>query len=241
MPDRLVATLTLSTPAGPVSARVELPAEPCGPTAAVHAARQLAAAVYPAHAQASAQAGRPLSCQRGCDACCHHPVPLSPLEALAWAESVEALPEPERAALEARQAQTEALLVEHGLDRLVHASLRGERVPLGQAWFHHRVACPALVDRACSLYDARPLVCREFSVTTPAAWCEDPSLGTPTLLPLPSRLSAALLRLSAALWPQAPRQVPLPWALALARSLPPVPPRPGQDWLRALLGGSAGA
>lgn len=233
---RLVATLTLSTPAGPVAARVALPAGLCGPTTAVHAARQLAEPVYGATATASAQAGQPLSCARGCDACCHHPVPLSALEALALVEALGALPAAARAAFEARRAQTEARLAETGVDRLVGASLRGERVPVGQAWFEHRIACPALEDRACGLYAERPLVCREFSVTTPAAWCADPRQGTPRLLPLPARLSGALARLSAQLWPEAPRQVPLPWAPALAARLPPVPERPGQAWLEALLG-----
>ena len=80
------------------------------------------------------------------------------------------------------------------------------------------------------------MVCREFSVTSPAQHCEDPSLGPVALLPLPVMFSAALTRLSAVLWPQAPRQVPLPWAPALARSLPRLEDRPGQAWLEALLG-----
>ena len=88
------------------------------------------------------------ACHEGCHACCLKPtVPITELElvGISWYAS-EVLEGDLRATVKKR-------LIEHVT----------------------RLECPFLVDRKCSIYPVRPVVCRQFMVTTrPCAVGEDP-------------------------------------------------------------------
>jgi len=127
--------------------------------------------------------GRPVSCARGCAACCRiQPVPVTPIEAYALLLLVEGLPEPRKSAVVSRFAECAARLNEAGL---AEGFLTGRR-PSSQEqakaeamqYFDLKLACPFLEDDACSIYPARPFTCREYFVTTPPDLCTDP-IGNP--------------------------------------------------------------
>lgn len=78
-----------------------------------------------------------LTCRAGCSGCCHHHLSVFSVEAAHVRRAVAALP-----------AETRARVAQQA--RLVNA-----REAAGAA-----VACPLLVDDRCSIYEARPLICR---------------------------------------------------------------------------------
>ena len=53
-------------------------------------------------------------------------------------------------------------------------------------YFYQRVACPFLEDESCSIHPIRPLICREYLVTSPPEYCADPAglQVVPVRLPL---------------------------------------------------------
>jgi hypothetical protein len=53
-------------------------------------------------------------------------------------------------------------------------------------YLYQRVPCPFLEDESCSIHPIRPLICREYLVTSPPQFCENPSTlqVDPVLLPL---------------------------------------------------------
>lgn len=74
-----------------------------------------------------------MACRRGCDSCCRF-LTLFPVEALALSRAFENLPGEDRARIETE------------IKRI--ASRETDR------------PCPLLIDHACMLYPARPLICR---------------------------------------------------------------------------------
>lgn len=199
------------------------------------------------HGVARARAeGREVSCRRGCDACCRSQlVPISPMEARNLRDLVEAMPEPRRTALLARFAAARARLAESGLlGRLTHArwtadeeaydALAGEVRALG-------IACPFLADDgACSIYEDRPIVCREFVVTTPAKNCEDPKPGAVQAVPLPGQVSRALSALEPARPGKTAPWTPITLALDWARAHPEqAPARTGAQVLEDFFAAAA--
>lgn len=136
-------------------------------------------AIAIAHEQAQ---GRAISCKVGCGACCRHLIPIAPAEAIRLSEVVDAMPKERRRAVKKR--------FEKAVLRMEQAGLLDPRRPRGQAalrsvktdpaetwedasrrYFEARIACPLLEDEACGAYAERPMVCREYSVTTPAELC----------------------------------------------------------------------
>lgn len=99
--------------------------------------QQLVQQVDEQTAQLNARYQPYLNCGAGCSGCCHHHLSVFAVEAEALAQAIQALPE----ATQTRIRQ-QAMEVQ---DR----EAKGEEV-----------VCPLLVDNLCSVYEARPLICR---------------------------------------------------------------------------------
>jgi Fe-S-cluster containining protein len=147
------------------------------------AARELtdqatAAAVDQARAQ-----GRAVSCRAGCAACCRELVAISLAEAQDLADLVAALPPERQAAVRARFAEALRRLEASGLldpgevpgERALHAAAGSSRLAaaceVAQRYFAEQIPCPFLENESCSIYPQRPMVCREYHVTSPAERC----------------------------------------------------------------------
>lgn len=78
-----------------------------------------------------------LNCRAGCSSCCHHHLSFFPVEAANIRIAIESLPD-----------ETQQVLQEQ-------AEIVNERETRGEA-----VACPLLVNDQCSIYEARPVICR---------------------------------------------------------------------------------
>ena len=126
--------------------------------------------------------GGKISCRAGCGACCSQLVPIAPAEAVRLAEVVEAMPEGRGNAVRKR--------FEHAVRRLRATGLVDRNAPPCQAalraspqagkalwedasrrYFDARIPCPFLEEASCSVYSERPMVCREYNVTTPPSLC----------------------------------------------------------------------
>jgi Fe-S-cluster containining protein len=160
------------------------------------------------------QAGRSISCRKGCSACCRgHAVPITPAEAYRLTRLVEELPEPRRSVVRERFQAAVTRLTEAGL---LDAYLRRVPVTSGELagdvsrrFFALGIACPFLDDDVCSIHPQRPFVCREYHVTTPADLCRDPYVNRVAVVDVPPQAAGALLRVSRDLLGTAQDSLPL--------------------------------
>jgi len=107
------------------------------------------------HSQITATAGKlkdiKIACAKGCSHCCHSWVSVTAPEVLYVARAVR-----KRGAMAAdRVAST------HAVTGLLNFTARQQQP----------IACPQLVDNACSIYEDRPTICR-FTASGDAAACE---------------------------------------------------------------------
>ena len=224
------ATATLRLKVGDLSIAhpITVPSDAVPATAVLPALQGLVNAVVGA-----AESGQAISCRKGCGACCRQLVPISRTEGEALLALVEAMPEARRAAVRARFADAEARIAAAGLDDRAGRSDR----EISVAYFALGVPCPFLEDESCSIHPDRPLVCREYLVTSPAELCAGPKQEGVTPVPVP-KLSLAARRL------QEESESWFPLALLMAWSRKPRTPakrRPGTEWVQRFLRGLTGS
>jgi Fe-S-cluster containining protein len=220
---------------------VNVPDVPMTLTDLLPVVRGLSEAIVSESARAVESLGACVSCKAGCGACCRMMVAVSEVEARRIDRLVENLPEPRRSEIEARFAAARRKLEESGLlPQLLHQQhLDDEKYSaLATAYFKQQIACPFLEDESCSIYEERPVTCREYLVTSPPENCANPSPTNIRRVHLPLKVFNALAR-----WQVPPsdhfleRWVPLILAPEWARSHPDdPPPRPGPELLSELLG-----
>lgn len=218
----------------PVTLEMAVPSRPVGFEDVLPILHQLTDFVADRGARVAEEAGRTISCRAGCGACCRQLVPISQAEARALAALVAAMPEPRRSEIRRRfDAALQALRV-GGVTAEIDAAreeVNDSTAGLGMRYFRQGVACPFLEDEACSIHPDRPLICRQYLVTSPAANCASPAPDTIEMVALPARPSRALLLAdsehSGVTW------MPLVYALRYVDDCPaPVPVRTAPDMLR---------
>jgi Fe-S-cluster containining protein len=218
-------------------AHVQVPDGLAQPRDLLPAAHALEAAIVE---RAVTLGGEPISCRKGCGACCRQLVPVSQPEARHLRDVVAHLPEPRQSEIRARFSAARAHLETAGLvPRLQWPGdmTDAERQRLAVDYFREGIACPFLADESCSIYADRPLVCREYVVTTPAANCALPTVGPVVRVKLPGRLSLAMGQLEPTTDERGVWWMPLTFALEWAEAHPAEPaPRPALEVLRTLIG-----
>lgn len=124
------------------------------------------------------QGGKEIRCRAACAACCRQAVVVSPLEALALREYVEARPHlaaeiRERTATWEQHVEDDAPLRE----RLQQFEEAGGYLPdvegghLELEYWQRQLSCPFLDGGLCSVYAVRPFACREHLVVSDPALC----------------------------------------------------------------------
>lgn len=219
---------TVSVPQGPTSVRDMLPL-----------AQSFSDAVVNAVVKTNEENGQKISCTKGCGACCRQLVPVTETEARHVRTVVEHLPEPRRTTVRARFADARQHLEKSGVwNKLLHP----EAIPLNtkQAfalqYFFQGIPCPFLEDESCSIYADRPLVCREYLVTSAVEHCARPTAETIRAVKMPVKIWTALARLDASSstpgkLPWVPLIVAPEWAEAHPDE---ASPRPGHELLQEL-------
>jgi Fe-S-cluster containining protein len=166
--------------------------------------------------------GHRISCQVGCGACCRQLVPLSLFEAEALAQWIRTLPEHQQQEL-TRRFQSALLALSHSgvLARLTPQLWEEGSEDAKQAVIDYLaagVACPFLENESCSIHPIRPLVCREYLVTSPSAFCAAPAENQVIGVAMPLKLSKALYRLGAKLEGEGTGWIPLVFLLHWMKS-----------------------
>jgi Fe-S-cluster containining protein len=215
--------IALNTPAGQVTAAVEVPVGFIPITAIVPLVRRMGEEAQALEAARSVGQGKAVSCQKGCAACCRMLVPLSAPEAFSLREFLSSLPAEAQQRLAERFTQTRSVLVSDGLwGRLMELAESGRPPdddaldPVNRAYYALRTPCPFLEDELCSIYEERPSACRELLVTSPATWCQDIMNNPVEQIPVPLRASTVLGLLWGDLTRTPARLIPLPVALEWA-------------------------
>jgi Fe-S-cluster containining protein len=219
----------------PVQLDVTVPKGMCRLQDLLPVFQSLASLVARIGEQKAHEAGCVVSCRKGCGACCRQLVPLAVSEARAISELVGQMPEPRRSQVQARFAEASARLARVGLReafRRPDVSVTERRQELGLSYFALGMPCPFLEEECCSIHPVRPTACREYLVTSAASHCARPSTETVHVVPLPAKVSRALMQLEAAAAGDGVGWVPLALALDPAEAdVADVPCQPGPVWL----------
>ncbi len=132
--------------------------------------------------------GLPISCKAGCGICCRQRVPIAEFEAHRLRRLVESMPEPRRTQIIERFREADRRVSEAGLNVLYdnnEAVSIEEMTRRSGSYFRLMIPCPFLENESCSIYEERPLKCREYLVTSPAENCAEPETQPVRGLPLP--------------------------------------------------------
>jgi Fe-S-cluster containining protein len=190
----------------------------------------------------AAGAGETVSCKAGCGACCRYLVPISKTEARQIRAVVDAMPEPRRTEVRARFADAVARLEAAGLLedlRRFDALPEEQFLALNPRYLVLRIPCPFLEDESCSIHPQRPLICREYLVTSPPERCGD-DWPVVDRIALDATMSQAVAKLEST----DPRDSRLALVLALewtdAHAGDEQALRPAVEWIDQMLEGMTG-
>jgi len=180
-----------------------------------------------------AQQGKTISCQKGCGACCRQPVPLAEIETYYIASLVAGLPEPRQAQVRARFAKAAAHFKANGwYQQLQECTTDSALKDAALAYFREGIPCPFLEEESCSIHLKRPVICREYLVTSPAAQCADPIEDRIEMVPLPINASDGLRKLGRTEALGKRDYLPMVFALEWVAEHPnKIKPKPGEAWL----------
>ena len=136
--------------------------------------RQISDAVTQVMVTREQQAGKTISCHKGCSACCKRLyVEVTEVEAYRLHDVIRALPKRHRQRVENRFASIRNQVADAGMyDDIMEMHIHDEaRQQLGADYYQLGIECPFLENDACSVYQERPLACREYLVTSPVDEC----------------------------------------------------------------------
>ncbi|MCP4378161.1 MAG: YkgJ family cysteine cluster protein [bacterium] len=180
-------------------------------------ARSLAMRIGPATVKQAVSEGANIPCKKGCAACCRYMVPLSAPEALVMGREIGSLSETSDATT--RRALTNAANRILGgwsdspfskTDINDENGETGDIEAIGQWYASLETDCPFLSEGQCTIYDKRPLACREHVVSGIASHCEGYKPGYGNKLEMPATVLDALAQLAADLEQTEPQAIMMP-------------------------------
>jgi Fe-S-cluster containining protein len=105
--------------------------------------------------------GDRMQCGRGCSSCCSQMFRITMLDSFVISAAINKMDEESRAALRKR-AQDYRQERQRLLDERAHETDLPDDSEIPTHGL--RLPCPALIDGACGIYDARPVVCRKWGI-----------------------------------------------------------------------------
>jgi Fe-S-cluster containining protein len=165
---------------------------------------------------------KPVPCCKGCSACCsRYFVPLSVPEAFRMSEELLALTIERGEHLLQSYLDAARRILDNKPDDLdPYSSATADRRQTSHIsrWYAGlRLACPFLSDGVCTIYDTRPIACREHIVTGSALLCKTEVTGDPCVVKMPVSVLEALGILASELEGTDVQAVISPLALPWAR------------------------
>jgi Fe-S-cluster containining protein len=227
----------------PLDLEMTVPAAPVKPHRMLPIFHQMADAFAEIGVNAEAANGNSVSCKAKCTACCHQAVPISEAEMYYIAEIVEQMDEPRRSVIRERFSNgMEKFRASGWID-----ALRSEK---GRTWkgaeelvlqyFREGVPCPFLEDSLCSIYEQRPIACREYLATSDPTNCSSPTAEGVRLVGLPLKPSWTLKMIAAGEASRKEGLLLLIMALELsAKYKESFPEKTGEQWMADFFGNLA--
>jgi Fe-S-cluster containining protein len=205
-------SVALTTPSGVLRGKVSVDTGPMRLAELVPTACELTNVLVGQAAQREQKAGRQISCRTGCGACCRQMVAISPPEAFYMMDMLDSFVSSHRAeVMERIERIVNELERQQMIDELMNPQYSDDAIlPIARKYFLLGMPCPFLVDESCSIHPHRPVVCREYNVTSPAELCVDPLMNDISKVPMPLPLTVPLARLTAELMGTPPRLIPIP-------------------------------
>jgi Fe-S-cluster containining protein len=235
MDEWTTGSVTLSIGGEPVEMEFTVPAFPIKPGRMLPIFQGMASSFVEIGENAAMARGEVISCAKGCGACCRQPVPISEVEAFQIAELVESLPEPRRTIVKQRfKDACDHFHETEWFERMdsFQALSYDERQRVAMEYFYDQIPCPFLEDESCSIHPYRPLVCREYLVTSPAENCSNPTAQNIAPVKLLFKLGETLRKMRVKDAESAPVFVPLVRSLEWAETHPDnFSEKPGKEWL----------
>jgi hypothetical protein len=170
--------------------------------------------VYPAHQLSSIvvrhaieyqrSCGRPVACSAGCMGCCKYAITVSLAEAFAINDMIDNLPRQSRLVLLRNMAEagTRILGSCSSIIKTINSQqsyLSNQLVEFSRWYSSMDLTCPWLENGLCSEYSSRPLVCREFLVTSSPSRCNSKVHYGRTMVDLPFKMAEVLMTVCAKL------------------------------------------
>ena len=160
--------------------------------------------------------GKIVSCRKGCSACCSYLIPLSVPEVFRLRKELLAMPT-ERATVVLESCfEAAKTILSKRLERFDAEGLAGNQqsqIDRLSKWYTElKLACPFLLDDLCTMYEQRPLACREHIVTGSLVSCKAEEAGEPEVVRMPVSVIEALAQLTAVLESSNVESVMLPLA-----------------------------
>ena len=204
-------------------------------------ARSLSDAIVQQTARAVRDSGEQISCTSGCGACCRNLVAITEVEARRIGDVLVRLPEPRRSTVLGRFSEARDQLDRAGLLQQLQSPEHctpDDYSSLVGTYFSQGIACPFLEQESCTIYDERPLGCREYLVTSSPALCARLDSTGVCKVKLPFTVFNAVARVgNPSQGAFCEKWVPLILAPQWAKTHPEQPePRPGLELLQELLG-----
>ncbi len=183
-----------------------IPAMPVKPQRMLPVFQKITNTIVARGVERSEAAGKAISCKAGCGACCRQPLLISEAEAFNLAELVESMPEPRRGTIKKRFADGREHFAKlewfDRFDEFSRQARAGHSEELGRKfvgllteYLEQRIPCPFLENDSCSIYESRPLICREYLVTSPAENCANPKPTNIEKMPISGDASKAFAML----------------------------------------------
>ncbi len=184
-----------------------IPAMPVKPQRMLPVFQKLTNEIVARGIERTTESGKQISCKAACGACCRQPLLIAEAEVFNLAALVESMPAERRAVIKQRfregREHFEKLDWFNRFDWMSKRAQAGPSEELGREfvallseYIEQRVACPFLEDESCSIYEDRPLVCREYLVTSPAENCAAPRPDNTEKIPISGRPSKAFASLA---------------------------------------------
>ena len=185
-------------------------------------ARALCTKVVNAAAGIAADHGQRITCSKGCTYCCSYLAPLSSAEAFRIRDEILTMPVSKRRyylrsmMIRARYILNHSQPLQQPEEPPGLTSQQNRLQNISEWYGSLKLACPFLSNRQCSIYQLRPLVCREYLVSSPASACNFTSPAMPRIIPLPVSVAEVLMMTSCRLEGTQPEAVMLPLTILWA-------------------------
>jgi Fe-S-cluster containining protein len=184
----------------------------------VPAARVLSNILVQAVLKKLSRDGKFVPCRKGCSACCNYLIPLSVPEVFRlWYEVLSMPPNRGRAIVQScLEAATKILkYMPENLETndLTKTNIQIEASRLSRWYSGLELFCPFLSEGLCTIYQQRPMACREHMVTGSALLCEAQSTEESQVIRMPVSIIECLSRLATELEQSDIEVVMLPLAL----------------------------